>query len=210
MSDLPPSAEADDPVRRAAAAALADVDALEASGEDRSILLKALLQARLPQAIGSTPLPSQASTASTYAAPATPPSTIHVEPGDMVGQISATLKVDRDLADLVYSMQDGEPHIVVSPKRIPSNKANATRQLAQLVAASRQASGLEEWTSVGNIRKVVTDYGRLDSGNFASYLQGLDGVALLRGKGQQREVKITKPGFEATGDLIRTLVGNGG
>jgi hypothetical protein len=30
--------------------------------------------------------------------------------------------------------------------------------------------------------------------------------SLVRGKGQQREVKITKPGYENTGDLIKSLV----
>ncbi|MEU0499121.1 hypothetical protein [Mycobacterium sp. NPDC006124] len=208
MSTSESELEPEDPIRQAAAAALADVDALEASGDDRSILLKALLEARLPRPNGFSPLPLPvASVQAPPVSPGAPPSTQHVEAGDVLGHICAALKVDRDLIDLVYTLQDGEPHIVVSPKRIATNKAQATRHLAQLVAASRQAAGLEEWTSVTSIRKVVTDYGRLDSGNFASYLQNLDGVALLRGKGQQREIKITKPGYEATGDLVRALVG---
>jgi hypothetical protein len=203
-----PKLESEDPIRQAAAAALADVDALEASGDDRSILLKALLEARLPRPNGFSPLPLPVAPIQVPpVSPGAPPGAQHVEAGDILSHVCAALKVDRDLIDLVYTLQDGEPHIVVSPKRIATNKAQATRQLAQLVAASRQAAGLEEWTSVNSIRKVVADYGRLDSGNFASYLQNLDGVALLRGKGQQREIKITKPGYEATGDLVRALVG---
>jgi hypothetical protein len=199
--------EAEDPIRRAAGAALADVDALGATGEDRSILLKALLEVRLSRSIGpvspSSPAPSDFS----HAPPAATSSAHRGEGGDVLDIVSATLKIDRDLTELVYSLQDGEPHVVVSPKKIASNKAQATRELAQLVAASRQAAGLDEWTPVGIVRKVVTDYGRLDSGNFATYLQGVDSVALLRGKGQQREIKITRPGFEATGDLVRKLLG---
>jgi len=95
-----------------------------------------------------------------------------------------------------------------SAKKLPPNKALAARQLGQLVAAARQVVGIEEWTSVSTIRKVVTDYGRLDGGNFAATIQQMaDNVAVIRGKGQSREVKITKPGLEATADLIKGLAG---
>jgi hypothetical protein len=76
------------------------------------------------------------------------------------------------------------------------------------VAAARQVVGIEEWTSVSTIRKVVTDYGRLDGGNFAATIQQMaDNVAVIRGKGQSRVVKITKPGLEATADLIKGIAG---
>jgi hypothetical protein len=109
--------------------------------------------------------------------------------------------------ELVYADQDGEPHVVISAKKLAQNKALAARQLGQLVAAARQVVGIEEWTSVSTIRKVVTDYGRLDSGNFASTIQQMDNVAVIRGKGQSREVKITKPGLEATADPIKGIAG---
>jgi hypothetical protein len=194
-----------DEVRQAAAAALADVNALAVEGEDRKIVLKALLDARLgrsalaPAAFNGV----AASVSNGAAAPAAPA----VASGDVVDKMSAVLKVDRDTLDLVYALQEGEPHVVVSAKKIAPNKALAARQLGHLVAAARQAAGLEEWTSAATIRKVVTDYGRLDSGNFASAIQQMDNVAVIRGKGQQREVKITKPGMEAAGELIKSLAG---
>lgn len=130
-----------------------------------------------------------------------------VDDGDVISRVSSGLKVDRDTLELVYAAQDGEPHVVISAKKIAQNKALAARQLGQLVAAARQAAGLEEWTSAATIRKVVTDYGRLDSGNFAATIQQMDNVAVIRGKGQQREVKITRPGMEAASDLINSLAG---
>ena len=202
--------EADSPgdsIRNAAEAALTDVDALGLTGDDRSIMLKALLDARLRAAAPNmgmvpgvpTPVIPAAGTAATPTAP--------VAAGDVIGMLSAGLKVDRDTIELIYTEQDGEATLVVSPKKIAEGKALATKQLGQLVAAARQVTGLEEWTSVGTIRKVVTDYGRLDSGNFATTIQQMDSVALFRGKGQSREVKITKPGLEATADLIKSLAG---
>jgi hypothetical protein len=194
-----------DEVRQAAAAALADVDALEATGEDRKILLKALLHARL---MGSTPAQVAAAPVgqvSSSAGPATvaPP----VAEGDVLGMIGAAMKVDRDTLELVYAVENGEPQVVVSAKKLPANKSLAAKHLAQLVAAARQAAGLEEWTQVGTIRTVVQEYGRLDSGNFASSIKEMDKVCLIRGSGLKREVKVTKPGFEMTGDLIREIAG---
>jgi len=145
-----------------------------------------------------------------------PPSRRHTDepvPGavdeqDVLGKIEAALKLDRDVLELVYDVRDGEPELVLAPKKLASNKAQAARQLAQLIAAARQAAGLEEWTSTGPIRRVVTEYGKLDVGNFAATIQQMDKVAVIRGKGQQREVKITRPGMEATRDLITSMVGD--
>src|SRR5688500_13588748 len=196
---------AGDGIRQAAEAALADVNALAVEGEDRKIILKALLDARLG---GSVPAsPSFIGAAGPITNGAKPNAPGAVDDGDVIGRVSAVLKVDRDTLELVYAPQDGEPHVVISAKKIAQNKALAARQLGQLVAAARQAAGLEEWTSAATIRKVVTDYGRLDSGNFASTIQQMDNVAVIRGKGQSREVKITKPGLEATVDLIKGLAG---
>lgn len=124
-----------------------------------------------------------------------------------MGRVSGALRVTLDVAELVFAEQDGAPHLVISSKRIAQNKAKAARQIAQLIAAARQSAGLEEWTSVGTIRQVVSDYGRLDSSNFAASLQQMDDVAVLRGKGLQREIKITRPGIEATAELVRSLAG---
>ncbi|HKP44924.1 hypothetical protein [Mycobacterium sp.] len=194
-----------DEIRAAAAAALADCDALGAEGEDRSIILKHVLQVRLPirgsdATLGAVPALVQRQ-------PGTP-HPVDLDDGDVLGKIAAALKLDRDVLELVYAVKDGEPELVLAARRLASNKAQAARQLAQLISVARQAAGLEEWTSTAPIRKVVTDYGKLDSGNFAATIQQMDKVAVLRGKGQSREVKITRPGMEATADLIKSLVGN--
>jgi hypothetical protein len=169
------------------------------------VVLKALLKARLGGFTSATPGSIGSSHVGNAVGSVVPQTSI--EDGDVIGKISATLKIDRDSLEMVYAIQDGEPHVVVSSKKISSNKALGTRQLGQLVAAARQIAGLEEWTSAATIRKVVTDYGRNDSSNFAATIQAMDNVAVVRGKGQQREVKITKPGIENTAELVKTLAG---
>jgi hypothetical protein len=204
---MEPSTETQPPkdeIRQAAASAMADVAALNATGDERNILLKALLKARLSLALSGT-------SANTPVRPDQPSTLGGDQPqlavGDVIGKLAAGLRLDRDTLDLVYALQDGEPHLVISAKKIAANKALGTRQIGQLVAAARQIAGIEEWTSAATIRQVVTDYGRLDGSNFAATLQQMDNIAVIRGKGQQREVKITKPGIENTADLINSLVG---
>jgi hypothetical protein len=194
-----------DGIRAAAAAAIADVNALGLDGEDRKVVLDAVLQARLSAAGGAiSVLPIDKTTSSsTTPTVAQPPA----HQSDILGRISQTLKLDRHVLELVYDVRDGEPQLVVSPKRLAQNKAEASRQLATLLAAARQAAGLDEWTTTALIRNVVSDYGKMDSANFAANLQQMDKVALIRGKGQQREIKMTRSGMEEAAALITLFAG---
>ncbi|MDQ3405629.1 MAG: hypothetical protein M3548_19930 [Actinomycetota bacterium] len=203
MTTSDESTTAGDELRQAAAAALADVNALDAMGDDRKIILKAIVEARL-----------------SFLAPTTAPSSKGGQPdgtsgdailqgvaanGSLLDRIGSALTVDRDTLELVYSVENEEPTVVVSAKRLSSNKALATRQLGQLVVAARQIGGIEEWTSGSIIRPVVQQYGRLDTNNFAATIQQMDDVCVIRGRGQGRELKLTKPGIEKTADLIKKI-----
>lgn len=179
------------------------MNALSLTGADRSIVLKEILRARL---IGLRPTDGGSDRVSdTGASPERTGPGAEKKDDDVLDVIGAALKVDRDMLELVYAIKDGEPQLVVSSKRIAANKATATRQLAQLIAAARQVMRLEEWTPASAIRKVVQEFGRLDTSNFAASIQQLDNVGVLRGKGQQRELKITRSGLEDTAELIKTL-----
>jgi len=196
--------DSDNELRRAAAASVADVDALNLEGEDRSIVLKALLQARLGDSTAIAVPPRGGGSASVASKAAV---THQPDSGDVLGRVAQVLQVEREALDMVYAVEDGEPALVVSAKKIATNKSAGARELAQLVAAARQAAGIEEWTSASTIRAVVSEYGRLDSNNFASSIQAMDNIAVLKGKGLQREIKITRPGLESTADFIRSIAG---
>ncbi|MFI5587178.1 hypothetical protein ACIA5G_19170 [Amycolatopsis sp. NPDC051758] len=194
-----------DAVRLAAAQALADVEALRLTGDDRRIVLRELLKARLGGFKAVEPhLPSGDSGGEGVSRDM---GGFEGSNGDLIDKISRVLMVDRDTLEVVYACKDDELQVVVSTKRLAPNKALATRQLAQLVSAGRQAAGVDEWTAAAVIRNVVSDYGRLDVNNFAATLTQMDNVAVVRGKGQQREVKITRPGLEGTADLVKELAG---
>lgn len=195
-------------IRDAVARTIDDLDFAGIEGEDRPVVLRAILDFRLDgsRAITQAPAAFPASSISEHRTTGVP--TPHTNPGDVLGKIAGAMKVDRELLEYVYDVQDGEPTLVISAKRLPDRKAEATKMIAQLVAAARQGAGLEDWTGAGTIRSVVGDYGRLDPNNFAAAIQGLDKVALSRGKGSNRELKITRAGMEDIASLVVSLVGD--
>lgn len=190
-------------VRSAIEATIADLDHVGVEGEDRSIVLRAVLALRLGGGANATSIAPAPATIVAAAAPATA-----VDDSDVLGKIASAMKLKREVLELVYDVQDGQPGLVISAKRLSERKAEATKVIAQLVAGARQAAGLEEWTGVGTIRAVVNDFGRLDGNNFAVAIQGLDKVFLYRGKSTSREVKVTRAGMEEIAALITSLVGD--
>lgn len=188
-------------IRDSIAAALADIDQSDVAAGDRAVVLREVLRLRL----GGSALAPEATVHTLETPP--PPAALPIDESDVLGRISAKLRVERDLLELLYDVQDGKPSVVVSGKKLPDNKSYATKLLAQLVVGARQAAGMEEWTPVGEVRNVVNDYGRLDSGNFAASIQQLDNICLFRGKGANRELKVTKPGMEEIASVIKTLAG---
>jgi len=201
-------------LRNAASAAVADVDAVGVDGPDRQVMLGVLLAARLGLLAGNVPSAGDKSHADEMSAGGAPSAGASLTAlpapaeGDLVGRIAAALKIDRDVADLIYDVKDGELGYVLSARRLATDKSNATRQLAQVVAAGRQAAGLEEWTPASVVREVVNDYGKLDGANFASYINKLDkdNACLLRDKGVNRQIKVTRSGIESIADVLTALV----
>jgi hypothetical protein len=193
-----------DAIRSAAEAALRDVNAMDVTEPlDRAVLLGGVLLARLGRIrVPDTPkyTGQQREDANTSSQ-----SGAQGSDGDLVGKIATGLKLDRNLVDQVYHAVDDTLSVIVSPRRLANSKATATRELAQLVAGGRQAAGLEEWTSAGVIRDVVSDFGKYDTANFAYTVSSMDDVFLLRGKGQSRTVKVSRPGMERVSDLVKSL-----
>lgn len=205
MSTITGTDELTSHIRDAIARTIADLDHVGVGGDDRSVVLRAVLAVRLGGALVNTPV-----------APVAPLTTIATsispkgDDSDVLGKIAAAMKLKREVLELVYDIQDGQPALVISAKKLSERKAEATKVIAQLVAGARQAAGLEEWTGVGTIRGVVNDFGRLDGNNFAVTIQGLDKVCLFRGKSTSRELKVTRAGMEEIAALIVGLVGDAG
>lgn len=141
------------------------------------------------------------STASSALRPAT---------ADTLVRIASRLGVDIGLVEEVYVEGDSGPEVVVATARLEKNRAGATKQLALLLAAARQATGADDdWTSSEQIRETVQLYGKFDSNNFAATIAAMDDVFTLRGRGRDRTVRVSRRGWEQAAELVTALAEGG-
>jgi hypothetical protein len=124
-------------------------------------------------------------------------------------RLAARLRIDPDALADVFDFDGGEARLHVPSSRISATKSQATRDIALLIAAARQGSGLDEsWTSSNPIREALANYNRYDQSNFSANLRAAGDVLNIRGKASATEVRLTQPGWEAATTLIRALTGS--
>jgi hypothetical protein len=125
-----------------------------------------------------------------------------------LGRIARRLKLDIEVVKDVFDHGEQGFQVIVSPRKLEKQRQAATRQLALLVAAGRQAAGDDEdWTALDKIRTVCADYNKLDSSNFAAHIKTMGDEFTVKGSGQKREVKVTRPGWDAARELVEKLAG---
>ena|ERR1022692_114376 len=109
------------------------------------------------------------------------------------------------LAD-IFEIQQDTVSLHVASSRIAQSKSGATKEIALLIAAARQGSGVDDsWTAALHIRKTLQDYRRYDTNNFSAYLRQVADAFNFRGKGSAVELRLTKPGWEMAITLIASL-----
>lgn len=126
-----------------------------------------------------------------------------------VAKIAKRMDVDASLLARVYDLHEEDVSLIVKRAKLAASQAGATRQIAVLYCAARQAGGYDqETTNVALVRDRVADMGVLNEANFATHLKDADGIS-IRGSGPSRELKVTQPGYERAGELVTQLAGSG-
>ncbi len=124
-------------------------------------------------------------------------------------KLAGALHLDVEAVELAYVVANDKLDLVLSRSKLPKEKFPAMRAVTILTAAGRQAVGLDEsWTSVDLIREVCRDFGVLDANNFAAAVTAVGDAFVIHGKGAQRQVKVTRAGFEEAGLLLAQLLGS--
>lgn len=127
---------------------------------------------------------------------------------DPLDRIVSRLAIGRDTASQIYYVDDEEVEIIVGQGKLAKKSGTATKQLALLVVAGRQAVGVDkDWTSVDRIRRWCEHYKRLDAPNFAAQIKGMSDLFSFRGSPMKRELRMTKPAWERATELIKELAG---
>lgn len=121
-------------------------------------------------------------------------------------RLLARLRLSRDVVEAVYTENGDELELTVAPDKLARSKSAGAREIALLVAAAGQSVS-DEPTTADQIRRVVEDYNRYDSPNFASALFSMKGMFLVAGSSRARTFKLTKPGWAAASALVSRLGG---
>lgn len=130
--------------------------------------------------------------------------------GDRAAKIARRMAVDPGALAYIYDIEDDGVTLIVQRSKLSRDKANASREVALLYAAARQAGGFDEaYTPSGEIRQRVSDMGVLDPNNFGPKLAAMRDWFAIRGSGQKREFKVTQHGYEEAGKIVRRVVGGG-
>jgi hypothetical protein len=128
--------------------------------------------------------------------------------GSLIDHLATRLKLDRDVVNEVFHEVDGEVRLAVSPSKLSNSSVKAAAQeIALLTAAARQGSEMETTTSQIEVRTIAAEYRKLDSANFASHISEMKNDFQFIGKGKNRQLKVSRPGWERAKQLVYSLGG---
>jgi hypothetical protein len=135
-----------------------------------------------------------------------PAETLADGPSGQLAAVAEKLRVDPETVSQVVEITSEGVEIIVSPSLLPRQKAAATRDVALLVTATRQAAGFDEgWTDTELIREQCRNLGVFDSANFATEVAHLGAFLNFKGSGRTRKVRANLRGFEQAGMRMREL-----
>jgi hypothetical protein len=130
-------------------------------------------------------------------------------PADLQGSfelLARRLGVEAAALGRVFELDDEGVHLLIPRQALPETKQQAMVEVAYLIIASRQALGLDEYTTVDTVKQAAEDRGCYDSGNFWKAMGVLDGNGVrIRGTGKNRTFKINQVGFERAAAIIRRI-----
>jgi hypothetical protein len=131
--------------------------------------------------------------------------------GDQLAKIARRMGIEAKALAYIYEIDSEDVTLVVQRSKLSKDRTNASREVALLYAAARQATGIDNGhTSSANIRQRVSDMGVLDESNFAAKLALMRDWFAMKGTGAKREFKVTQHGYEEAGKLITRLTGASG
>lgn len=125
---------------------------------------------------------------------------------ERLATIARKTGVDVSKLPYVYDLDEDDVTILLKRSALGAGDAAATRELALLYTAARQAASYDAQTSMGLVRAQVENMGVYDPKNFTTHLKNIDGVT-IKGSGKARELKVSQHGFEEAGKLITRLTG---
>ncbi len=124
--------------------------------------------------------------------------------GGELAALAEALSIPLDAAGALFDMSSGEPELNVPARRLPRNKAEATRDFAILITGARRILDLDSPTDV--VRRALDRHGCLDASNFTQHLRSAD-EAFINYQSTSRTLVIRVPGQERASEIARRFAG---
>lgn len=123
-------------------------------------------------------------------------------------KIAKVLNITEDQVLEIYHMNsDGQIELVIERNLIPDALVTATKDIAKLLAAGRQAADTEDKTLVSDIRTVVEgQYKVVDKKNFSTSITNLGAKFRLSGEGKERSIELINGAFKLVGEVAQKYV----
>lgn len=138
--------------------------------------------------------------------PAPPAGGAATTPAEVLDRIAGGMGVDPTEIRKLYEEMDGMPVLNVKSSKLPKSKAAGAHDVALLVMAARQLSGIEEYTEAEVLRDAAKRYAKFDQGNFGKHMAALDNLILTNGSRSTAKRKLTQPGIEAAAELAKAYL----
>ena len=123
-----------------------------------------------------------------------------------IDAVASYLRVRPEQASDLFDLSSKEPRLQVNQTALEAQKRPALRQIVLLVAAARDALGIE--TGTADVRSAADDLGKFDRNNFMNTIGAMPEVALRGKRGEHnRQIRLRLIGTEAARELASSLVG---
>ncbi len=122
-----------------------------------------------------------------------------------IDAVASYLRLRPEQAGDLFDLTSEKPHLQVNPAALEAQKRPALRQIVLLVAAARDALGIE--TGTGDVRSAADGLGKFDKNNFINTISAMPEVALRGKRGEHnRQIRLRLIGTEAARELASSLV----
>jgi hypothetical protein len=131
------------------------------------------------------------------------------EAGDAssIETVARRLSLSRGQIEETYHFGEKGFELVAPGSKLAKSKSAGTKEIALVVAAGRQAAGIDDWTNMDDIREWSDHFRKLDAPNFAKAVADMSDVFRVAGKGSKRQVKLREPGWAKAKEVIERLLG---
>jgi hypothetical protein len=133
---------------------------------------------------------------------------VGIDSGNPIAAIAKRLGLASEDVDRIFHIDAEELELTVPVSALSNQKRTATREIAILVTAGRQAASLDQRETDADVVRAVCDhYKKLDTANYSATIRDLNGTLTVREKGRKKFLKMTQPAWEEASGLARKVLG---